>query len=394
ADVHPRIPSILETMMQAGSSEAKQALARAIARRPDPRFNGLLTKLAVQGDPAVGREVARAMRVAPSAGYLESLRSLLARRDSREEARRTLAVIGQEAQDFLASSLSDESLPPAVRRHVPRTLVRFDPPAVGPVLLKRLAVEPDGAVRFKILRALGNLRTRNPGLALDARLLDDAIEQTLETVFRLLDWRVSLGSSEAAAAGAAGRTTGASEGAVPGPRVHVTTDGTETPVRTLIEELLQHKEEHAMERLFRLFSLRYPREDFKRIHRGLGSRDRKTRASGRELLESVLKPPLRDAVVGVLDDVPDEQRLAAGRRYHRRGPADRRALLRTLLEQGSVPLRCLVAYHVAETGMKDLREELAGLCDAAVGAMEETFRNALHMLDDPGKEKAFVVPVR
>jgi hypothetical protein len=53
-----------------------------------------------------------------------------------------------------------------------------------------------------------------------------------------------------------------------------------------------------------------------------------------------------------------------------------------------------VAYHVAELGMKDLRGDLSDLCDAAVGAMEEAFRNALEMLDDPGKEKAFVVPVR
>jgi hypothetical protein len=376
SDVHPRIPSILETLMQAGSSEAKQALARAIARRPDKRFDGLLISLAAQGDPAVGREVARAMRMAPSARHLESLRSLLARRDSREEARRSLVVLGKEAEGFLAGSLSDETLPGAVRRHLPRTLARFDPPAVGPVLLMRLAEEPDGAVRFKILRALGHLRARQPGLALDHAVLDDAIERTLETVFRLLDWRVAIARSHAAGDGRQNAAPAA------------------TPVRALIEELLRHKEEHAVERLFRLFSLRYPREDFKRIHRGIGSRDPKTRASGRELLESVLRSPLRDAVVGVLDDVPDEERLAAGRRYHRAGPASRRDLLRTLLEQGSVPLRCLVAYHVAELGMKELRDDLADLCDAAVGAMEETFRNALDMLDDPRKEKAFVVPVR
>jgi hypothetical protein len=165
-------------------------------------------------------------------------------------------------------------------------------------------------------------------------------------------------------------------------------------VRGLVTELLEHKEEHAVERLFRLFSLRYPREDFKRIHRGVTSADRKARSSARELLEGALDPPVRDAVLGLLDEVPDELRLAAGRLYHRRTVGTQADVLRALLGESGVPVRCLVAYHVAELGMHDLRPELSVLCKTSTGVVEESFRHALEMLENPGKEHAFVVPVR
>jgi AAA family ATP:ADP antiporter len=361
-NVHPRVSSILETLVYAGSSAARQAVARAIARRPDPRFDGALLALAGGKDPLVAREVARAMRASPSPRYVVALRAMLALRDARDEARSSLVAIGEPALDLLASSLADETVPDPIRRHIPRTLMRFDPQRVAPVLLARLNTDRDGIVRFKVLRALGHLRTRRPGLPLDSEVLDAAIESTLERIFRLIDWRVSLARD----------------------------DGS---FRTLLVEFLEHKEAHAVERLFRLFSLRYPREDFKRIYRGVSSADRKARASGRELLESVLRPPLRDAVGALLDDLPDAQRLAAGRRYYRPPGRARAELLRTLLRERSLPLRCIVAYHVAELGLSELRQDLVALCEQAAGTAGDSFRNALARLDDPRREPA-VVAVR
>jgi len=368
-DVHPRVPSILETLLAAGSSEAKQALARAVARRPDPRFDRILLALAENADPALAREVARAMRTAPKPDYLPSLRGFLALREAREETRATLVALEDDALGFLAASLEDETLPTAVRRHLPRTLSRFEPAVAGTILLRRFPAERDGVVRFKILRALGHLRNREPGLPLDHAALEEAIGHTLRTVLRHIERRVWL------------------ERPLPG---HPDWN---TPVRQLMIELVRGKEEHALERLFRLFDLRYPRENFQSIHRGISSADRKARASARELLESVLRPPLRETVVGMLDDVPDALRLAAGRRYHRPREISPTEALRVLLHEGNFALRCLVAYHVAELGLRELREDLAALCETTADAAVESFDNALAMLDRPVKEKVFVVPV-
>ncbi|NNE44687.1 MAG: hypothetical protein HKN12_10790, partial [Gemmatimonadetes bacterium] len=353
------------------SAESRRALAHAIARRPEERFDGVLRSLAASEDPLVVREVAAAMSAAPRRAFLETLREMLAVRDARRDARAALVALGEPAFDYLARSLEDTSLPLRIRRHIPRTISRFDTDRAGPVLLSRLNVDPEGTVRFKILRGLGSLRRRHPNLPLDNAVLDESIEANIRRLLELLDWRLSL--------------------------LRTAADAPEriTPVHTLIVELLEHKETHATERLFRLFSLRYPREDFKKIHRGAISGDPKARASARELLENVLQPPMTDAVLGLLDDIPDAQRLAAGRAYYR---AERRSTVeafRVLLEQDSVALRSLVAHHVVELGDPALRAELGAQCDAAFAAMSAMEQDPDA---DPGsassKERAFVVPIR
>ena len=59
-----------------------------------------------------------------------------------------------------------------------------------------------------------------------------------------------------------------------------------------------------------LLGLRHRGEDFEKIYRGLRSASPKVRASSRELLANLLDPSLREAVVGIVDDVPDTERLA------------------------------------------------------------------------------------
>jgi hypothetical protein len=126
------------------------------------------------------------------------------------------------------------------------------------------------------------------------------------------------------------------------------------------------------------------------MHAGVASGGRTARASARELLASVLRPPLREAVTGMLDDVPDAQRLAAGRRYHRaRGPSPT-ATLREMLEEGGLTLRCLVAYHVAEQRLEELRADLVRQGQGATGLLADALRNAMHRLDHPGEEVLFV----
>ena len=62
---------------------------------------------------------------------------------------------------------------------------------------------------------------------------------------------------------------------------------------------------HRASALFRLLGLRHRGEDFEKIYRGLRSASAKVRASSRELLENLLEPPLREAVLALVDDVPD-----------------------------------------------------------------------------------------
>jgi HEAT repeat protein len=368
---HPRVRSILDTAVHAGSAEAKRSLARAVAARPGPCFDGILVSLATHPDPDVGREVARAMRAGPNPMFIDPLITLLCRRATREEARLTLVALGEPALERCAARLADTSADIRERRHLPRTISRFEPQSAAEILLERLDQDPDGSVRYKILRGLGHCRRADPSVKLDTARLDESIARTLTRLFELLDQRDTLG------------------------RQSRSEPTWQTNVRGLIGELLADKFSLGLERLFRLFSLRYPREDFRRLHRGIESGAQEDLASARELLETALPSPVREGTLALVDDGgPVSARLRTGERWYRPSPRPPVDFLKSLLEQGDTELACLVAYHVAEIGLHDLRDDLRVLCDRATDAAGAALAGAVDLLDHPDRERAFVVPIR
>ena len=124
-----------------------------------------------------------------------------------------------------------------------------------------------------------------------------------------------------------------------------------TPGHSLIVMLLRDKERHAVERIFRLLGLAFRHEDLRSIHRGLANANPKVRAGSRELLENLLAPPLRESVIGLVDDVADERRLAALRPDLARASIEYEALLTVLGDGRRLTLRSLAAYHARELGL-------------------------------------------
>jgi len=140
-----------------------------------------------------------------------------------------------------------------------------------------------------------------------------------------------------------------------------------------------------VERLFRLLALQYRGEDFRTMHRGLRSDDAKVRSNSRELLENLLDPPLREAVVAVVDDAPAEQRLARAEGYYRAPLLDYEAVISTLLDQRGETLQSLAAYHVGELGLTTLRGRLEAIDRRGTGLfVSRVIERALRLLADPG----------
>jgi hypothetical protein len=238
-----------------------------------------------------------------------------------------LLQYGDDALRMLDVALGDRSIPQHIRRHIPRTISRFAADQAAPVLQKHLLEEPDGLVRFKILRALGRIAAEHLELALDGAVLREATERTISAAIELLYWRINL-----------------VRGAAEQPRRL-------TPGHSLIVTLLRDKERHAVERIFRLLGLTFRREDLRSIHRGLANANPKVRAGSRELLENLLAPPLRESVLGLVDDVADERRLAGLRPDLARASMEYEALLTLLCDGRRQTLRSLAGYHAGELGL-------------------------------------------
>jgi len=163
--------------------------------------------------------------------------------------------------------------------------------------------------------------------ALDQAVLREATERTINAAIELLYWRINL-----------------VRGAAEQPKRL-------TPGHSLIVMLLRDKERHAVERIFRLLGLAIRHEDLRSIHRGLANANPKTRDGSRELLQNLLAPPLRESVLGLVDDVADDRRLAALRPDLARSSIDYETLLTVLGERGRQTLRSIAGYHARELGL-------------------------------------------
>lgn len=322
------VQRVIDELLASQSPDAGVALARAIRLQPGPAFEPVLLDLADAPEAEVLVEVAAAMATAPSERFLPALLPLLAQREVRPAARAAFLAHGEAGLRFLDEALSDHALPQEIRRHLPRTISPFPAAQAAPILLRHMADEPDGLVRFKILRGVGRIRANDPALPLDAHVVEQAKERTLEVCFRLIHWRQVL------EAGARQEPTRA------------------TPSYELLTTMLRDKEVHAIERLFRLLGLRFPREDVYRIYRGFQSASPKIRASSRELLDNLLRPPLQGAVLALVDPAPGQDRLASAGPFYAPRSLAYEELLGLMLEQASESLRCIAAHHIAELGLR------------------------------------------
>lgn len=272
-------------------------------------------------DVRIRLEVAKAMAERQSPAFLPILVGMLNRHQLRATAR---AAIGRipGALAFLDEILRQRDVARDVRVHIPRTMVLFDPVEASKKLLPHLLMEQDGAVRFKVLRALVRLRRANPKLPLDADTLRRAIESNLEHAEQLRRWHTGL--------------TGTKDDA--------SASGQGDPLRAahrLLVDLMHDKESHAVQRVFLLLDLIYA-EDFEDIERGLRSRNPKTRANSLELVENLVRPPLRARVLALVGDGAPESTPV---------PVSYEETLEEILTEGSSTMRTLAEYRALELGM-------------------------------------------
>jgi len=350
--------ALLAPLLASGLPMSRRAVARAIERRPVAAFDKALQQLALSPETDVQVSVANAMGALGAERFLPTLLAMLARHEVRAAAGNAIVQQGSVGLQFLDEALSDQSYPQELRRQIPRTIQRFPARDAGRVLLDHLLGEQDGMVRFKILRALNRLSADDPGLALDRGVLDEAVRRTLGVVFSVAHWRQVLLSG-----GAQARAT---------------------PGHELLVTLLRDKERHAVERLFRMLGLIYRGENFQSIHRGVLSAEPRLRASSRELLEAVLRPPLRAALVAVVDGSPWPDSAAAAAPYYQAKATRYEELLASLLESPSETLRCLAAHHIAELGLVSLKPEIeARRAKESALFVARVLEKALRLLERP-----------
>jgi AAA family ATP:ADP antiporter len=322
----------LRELLEVGSVDTRLALAEAIRVRKASGFMDTLEQLARAKESEVRAAALSALsEVVPLKGadveaskrLFSLLISALVDEPLRPLAEQLLAARGDQAFVELRARFESPDTDPRLRWRLPRAMSELNPKLSVKVLLAWLPGEKDGSVRYQMIRELERLLRRDPKLPVDKRALGAVLEETIGRAFRYLDRRLAL-----------------LRGAAEDPR-------RKTPGHSLLVALLHDKERNARGRLFRLLGVLYPYEDFAQIQRGLSGTP-ENRATSLELIENVLNQPFRSAVLALVDDGADEQRLAYAGSYHRPLELAYDSLLLQLTESGSEAVREVARFHVAE----------------------------------------------
>jgi hypothetical protein len=353
----------IDARAQAGSAPERAALARAIRHDRASLLRPVLHAMAGSAVGELRRELARAFGALRDESALSLLVHWVGPRDARTEARRSLVALGSEGLAAASQALADPSRSRQLRAHLPTTIAHFDEPRSADALLDVLEAEPDGWVRYKILRALRRLSGAHPELRIDPDRLARLARGSLVRACDLLASRLALRE------------------------LRVSDPGTRSVRGELLGPILAEKEAQAIDRAVRLIALAHPRDVMNGIVHAVRSPDRRLRAESRELLSNVAEPALGRALVAMLDeDTPERTRLTTARTaLTTETPAvpTYEAVVRELIGDESDAVRAIAAYHAAELGLTSLLDSLAQAAERASEASRPVIEHAIAQLARP-----------
>ncbi|MFT7581315.1 MAG: AAA family ATP:ADP antiporter [Myxococcota bacterium] len=328
---------VLDNLLANGRPETRIRLAEAFETSKTRVHPETLIALSEDPEVEVRRAAARAIGENQDPAMLPVLLRLIGNDSTRAVATVAMEGYGSNAVEWLCKALADPETPAGQRWLIPSVIGRLAPNEQANQLLAMAPGERDGMVRYHIIRTLQEIKRTNPRIDLDSTHLDTVIANAVGRAYRSVARRMIL-------------------------RRGLAVDPTrKTPGHVLLMRVLDGKFESAIGRLFRTLTLRYPQGEFGGIQRGLKSGDRDLTASSLELLENLLKPPLRGAVVGLVDALSDPERLPLAGPYSEPLSLDYNGLIEDLLSNRSRSLKGVAIYHIGELRLTALKDQVAAV---------------------------------
>ena len=190
-------------------------------------------------------------------------------------------ALGRPGLEQLIEALDDPGTPPAIRRHLPRTICRFRDSTAAAALVNRLPHEPDSRTELKLLRALGRMRADHPTLPIDAAPIRAYIRRATRDAVRYAIFADHLAAHPIA-----------------------------SPPGALIAEMLADQRRLAIEHVFRALGILHPESGVRSAFDAFGTDDDARRVAAREIVASLLPADVRGPLLAVLDDLPPAVRRA------------------------------------------------------------------------------------
>ena len=331
---------ILQEMLNATGPDAvasRREAARALGRISGPReFHMELSKLLDDASPEVTeRALLSAGRVQMNE-LLPKVMEKLGEPRLLGAARAALVQYGDAAVPALHERLNDAAVPGRVRRQIPRVLARIGTAAAAGALSSSL-IQSDPEVRYEVIKALNQLRVRQPDLV-KATDIPHMLDYELLAYYRSFQILAALEMPNGKASGPASTN------------------------RALVIQAVRERMEQEFERVFRLLGLVYPPGDVYNAYRSLISQRPQLQANALEVLEHLLAPDLYRRLIAVADpESTSERRLAQARRLCQTSVESGAEALRILLHSGDGWLCACALHAIGQAQMVELASEVRAL---------------------------------
>ncbi|MBK6689830.1 MAG: HEAT repeat domain-containing protein [Deltaproteobacteria bacterium] len=334
---HPAVQIVLGMGGNAGRT-AQLSLLEAMSGNGHPGWSDVLLELCQRDDPQLLEAGAKAVQRCGDQRFLPLMIERLKVRQGRSAVREAIVGMGEVALDALEVALDDPATDRMVRRHLPRTISRFQSQRAADILMRTLERENEGHVRYKALRGLGRLVESSP-VRVDHRRVELQVKTNLIEHLRILSLLVALRPALSKAPPAA------------------------QPSGELLIGLLEDKRVQALDRAFRLLQVVHRREDVRSTSVAVSSSDKRLRAQALEYLDALTLyanvSEIRDLFRVVADELPDQERVSRSREFLPKIPADLDEALTMLLKDRDHAVVGITAHFVMDYGPEELRLDVS-----------------------------------
>ncbi len=286
--------------------------------------------------------------------FIPFLLGALQDRRTQVAARTALVRYGSRIFGTLKDHLNDVDVCADIRHQIPRVLSRIGGQAAVQLLLDCLE-QKDVNLRYKILKALNQLRTGDPNLKFEKRKVLNQVFAELRHYYRRAQLLQAFNPS-------------ALQNGEPGTRR-----------QDLLTLSLLERQEKTMERIFRLLALIYSHQDIHQAYYGLRSTRSQKRANTVEFLDNLLDPAIRRFLLPIIDHkVTLGQRVRKGRTFWKWKPMSREEALAELINAENHWLSACAMYAAGQLQLNGLMAPIRQLLQAPDPLLNETAKLVLN----------------
>ncbi len=271
----------------------------------------------------------------------------LGNRKTRSITISSLAKYGDEILGILEETINNKEVDLIIRQSIPRVLSQISTQSALNVLMKSIE-QDDSLLRYRIIKAIGAIRSRLPTSYLDPERVKEIIRREIAQYYQILRMAVDL------------------EG---------------FPKAEILKTALEERLDELLEEIFVLLGFIYPPKIISVIFTNLRSELPFERANATELMDNLLEREMKRLLLPILEDSPPSEKIKKGESFYELQEKPPPVQLIDLINSNSNWLRACALYTIGENRMVELAGKVKPLMeDSIFYIVKETAQDCLRKL--------------